>query len=515
MANILSINIKTIFWIVSVFFLECLWIYIWFVKWYLPEKRIRFERFIMRIKEFRKYRQKLKRKELIPDEKMSEFLEKNERIYQSAVWSLAELCIFLFIYALLCTVILQTIFSFYLESSKNAIFILGVIFAGCMLSLFMEKCVKYRKDMIERLDELNHFFVGFDRLIKNIDEREKTIKEKQNKKNINRIAVNIGLVFFSFIIAAPVSHILITLDDRFLEYMRSNMDKWNKAALLVAFVCIVIIINVISFGGPRPLIAELKKRFLKNIDIKIDDGLSLWKDEIQSMCMKLEIRNVDLSMVNRNGISFATSSLQGRNNALIVIDSFALEDFRQYVGEEACFFIVKFMIGHELAHIRERDSLNWTMRKSLFFYFVILFVTCGLTMLISCLVEYHEIFTIAFNVFLFLSALLMIYGILIQFKLCDDKQYWDQIQELRADRTGFQLSGISIDMFRTFAAYCKERREPAGGKMNIAERSIYPIWDTRIKELEDHGDEKWSFKDRLRYFWRFFMKRKLHIKRGA
>jgi Zn-dependent protease with chaperone function len=86
-----------------------------------------------------------------------------------------------------------------------------------------------------------------------------------------------------------------------------------------------------------------------------------------------------------------------------------------------------------------------------------------------------------------------------------DKRYWGGVKEFRADRIGFQVSGVNVDAVRNIGYfYIKYENMNATAKNS---NDFHPPMERRVMEIEQNGNKKWGISDYIR-FTLIFMKNK-------
>lgn len=460
---------------IIILLMETLSLYIWFTKKYLPPKAKKLSQLKKQIKEFYKYKRKLDKNEIVPSDSMNIFLEGQKKKYGNFVNGIIFLGLALIIYAITCSLFLGIVLFF---KPKYAIlfslFILAIEF-----SVFCDLCWKLSKSAIERLDDFILFLFHFRGMLRNENNKDINASTRIYNTVVTWVALVLSIVIvFSF---------LALLKKHDIEWRNIfNIDYKHNPTMMVALLCII---------GAFMALLHYRDTKLGKKGVTFDIKLALWENDIEEICKKLHIKNVEIKVVDDIVKETVSSTLEKYEVPQICIGGYFLNDLKRTYKSEIFYHIVLFILGHELSHIYSKDSLNRGRSK----FFLFLFI--GNILYFLALREINLALYNIINVQLFLVIVNLIMTAIIFciysffYKTWSDERYWKQVYELRADRIGLQISNVSVDIFKELMFYFQTRIE--------TEDDFHPLYETRIREIEKYNSIKWGIKDQLQYTWKF------------
>lgn len=467
---------------IIILLMELMSLYIWLTKKYLPPKAKKYTQLKKQIKEFYRYKRKIDKNEIVPSDSMNIFLEGQKKKYGSFVNDIIFVGLSLIIYAITCSLILGVVLFF---KPKYVI-----LFSLCILALevyvFLYLCRKFSKSAIERLDDFILFLFYFGKMLK-----------KENKKDINASTriYNTVVTWVALVLSIViVFSFLVLLKKHDIEWRNIfNIDYKHNPVMVVALLCII---------GVFLALLHYRNTKLGKKEVTFDTKLALWENDVDEICKKLHIKNVEIKVVDDVVKEAVSSTFEKYEVPQIRIGGYFLNDLKSTYKSEIFYNIILFILGHELSHISSKDSLN----KGRFKFFIFLFIgniLVFLTLREINLALYNiintQLFLAIFN--LFMAAIIFRLDSFF-YKTWTDERYWKQVYELRADRIGFQLSNISVDIFKKLMFYFQTRIE--------TEDDFHPLYETRVREIEKYNNVKWGIKDQLRYTWKFIWNLKVH-----
>lgn len=178
---------------------------------------------------------------------------------------------------------------------------------------------------------------------------------------------------------------------------------------------------------------RVKKYRTSKKEIKIrGERIELFADEIAKMCKIIGI--CDIEIREEKGIGAIANACYHKNErSLILLDSSLLEYVERKSGMTGgeC---IKLILAHELIHIyyKEPQSITGNIRKAALLGMGIYLL--GLLGLVGAAVLFHML--------LMPAGMLILFGFIYN-RICYDQRYWIQLQEIRADRRGIELCGLS------------------------------------------------------------------------
>lgn len=388
---------------------------------------------------------------------------------------------------------------------------IGVIFD------FMKKYYGYLSHFF---DEYSSFLYEFQK----ISHHNKKLNHKDNsdllKSEVNKSLIDNNYVFwFCFSICLITAGVFlyysiidmchIKEDPQSITKVFGFPPKYEIITSLV-FVCIFIFL-IIADQEKRASIRKklrncrksVKRWFNKELEkpkggIVVCEELMQWEAEILQMCKDLQVDAIQV-IFDDDSHNFAYAKEQKYEKPSIVISRHHFIEMGKYFEIDLFKKVWLFIIGHELAHIHFFDTnKDHTMRLCIRICLGCLIYVFGSLMLINWL---------NLSILISLWVVSSIYIIVSISEIIDNRKYWGQIQELRADRIGMEVSHTSPDIFDKFALYYMENLYDREDKKNI----IYTFYEQYI-DVEEHPDfkrrsaelhrgRKWGITEHLRYSW--------------
>ncbi|WP_270327020.1 MULTISPECIES: M48 family metalloprotease [Enterococcus] len=227
-----------------------------------------------------------------------------------------------------------------------------------------------------------------------------------------------------------------------------------------------------------------------------------FKDTFNEMCRSISIEKLEVEL-GTNNIENAAAYVEKNKVPKIVIEESMLlllekvskGDFYVYSS------YVSFFFAHELIHVKYEDprkNKNRTRLAALAWFVVIHSTLLGIPILLGRLMT-NPVLT-----FLYLIVMIII---LLFTNIVTDKRYWEQIAELRADKLGLALSGLSkemyVDLWEIQLDRLKKDKKTSDMidsknifyryvKRNIGDFS-HPSWECRVNNIMSGSD--WGIKD--------------------
>lgn len=234
-----------------------------------------------------------------------------------------------------------------------------------------------------------------------------------------------------------------------------------------------------------------KKVNIRDLCYRMPDGE--YRNRVIQICNNAGINNVELYFAPRRiilGINgFAQAKLFGDNTLVLTEDCIELD-----------FDMVAAIVGHEAIHLKYKDGtiLSSVRRIMAFSGIVILFFSY-----VALIDAISKILPLVGNILTVVSLPFMVLfelGLII-FLLVDNRRYWYQIQELKADRLSCSIEGVSRKgMLKLLWELRKMEKSwftelPWYKKMYIRyfDFEAHPCSKRRIKLIEKYQD--WSIRD--------------------
>lgn len=291
--------------------------------------------------------------------------------------------------------------------------------------------------------------------------------------------------------------------------------KYNTAFLILIAVEMMLVLCFL-FGTPKDR-AEAKEWAVKameqqtwkaanylglNKGIIIDPYLGEWEKSISRMCSVLGIRHAailseHLCEENMSGkIALSARSLEGIPTVIISIRE--IDRQRTKYSPQTVHDMVRFLLGHELTHIRYKD---YNIRKlalkeagCLILTMIILFFGIYLTLQMPESME-----NIAAACQIVLAVITM-----ISFRTVGNDRYWRHVSEYRADRISASISGAADEAVTAMLTLYAAEEEQTDSRRKKRKKSQYhPKLQKRLKELE--RKKKWGFSEYFRYAFKLIL----------
>lgn len=196
---------------------------------------------------------------------------------------------------------------------------------------------------------------------------------------------------------------------------------------------------------------EIQKKYLKSKKYKekekkieiINGDLYRFSDDLCKMCRILDIKDLKIDVICEAGIN-AYSVVNKNQTPIIKFTSgfmnFLFQCFNKY-GQETTDEIFKLILGHELVHVAYKDPIRIRVRL-IISSIICLLVDAFLLLMLYLMININ-------NNFLLFIAFLLLLNFLLG-RIITDERYWKQISELRADKKGLEVSGVSVNFFDLF-----------------------------------------------------------------
>ncbi len=314
----------------------------------------------------------------------------------------------------------------------------------------------------------------------------------------------------------------------------SEILSWQQALNplnIAAFVCIcgalLMLLLAARLEGRHP-VREFLDRYRPKESIHVCRELQDWENDIYFMCHELGIRALRAEMTEDGT---AQSRALHFEYPEVIFARSLMQVLQGYFDEESYRQVVLFILGHELAHIQSGDTYYRYNRRMLaaFFLPVTAVLAASWFVNLGSLQEFPA--SRALGTRLLVSfCILALFIIFIVSPAHEDIRYWGQVNELRADRIGLQVSGVSADLFKELfeclekneknnecsVRFHNTRRSSGTGRLrkilrkkweekfhDRMEDDPHPSWEVRVREIEKYGSRKWGIRDELMYMCRF------------
>lgn len=539
---------------IPVLMLELLYVRHWFRDDYMKNKKMKPEKFRSLLQYFREYEKGLKTGEIQESEDIRHF-----RINEGSCMMFWKVTLFLDILILyVYGVVLMAIYvcvtqAIWSKCPFAVVFVVWFVIAIFGIAAFPEIWRFFKGNLTDHLDATYYFLTNFERMRQIKKKNKNTAKEiksdfsKEKKEHeIPWAAVLIAALF-------GAAACIIVLYDAI-----SNIDDWQalfgreyltRPAMLAGLICLIVALLVIFTGkiiaGWKPVNEAKKKvknnyKSMQDVDIldiltgflKLDPELnpeviSEIESKIRAMCQTMGIKGVKIDMVSdptKNAMAEA-HILKGHN---IYMGSAYCSCLRNtFPSDEQFVDVILLILGHELAHLQTMDSFRLRSRKLLLLLLIVFILIPGMAI---GLLNMAGISGRVFFLLLFFYYIFMAVCFFSVVEAWTDIRWQGQVDELRADRTGFQVSGVKETAFKDLANFHQKEcgLENAGNVASTFERKVgwikklerklngepvpdlHPSWQVRVQEIEKYGDRKWSVMDDIRYGLRFTKNMKLH-----
>ena len=372
------------------------------------------------------------------------------------------LTLFIEMHYLVAYILLGPVFlSGIITTGKNGI-IKSVIYLGMLGALV----IKELKEDTQKIAEIiNSYIRGVMLPIEHKPDLLQ-VKEKENSvikwdyKNILIVLVGIITVFFVIFI--------------------SNCFKDNVVFKTVVFLLAVLMMIKDSYRQSK------KTKRPISVGIKVDSYLENIQTEIENMCVKLGIRNLECRI-----ISSITRRVESKINENGVPQIEISNGFINSIYSKDAKDILLLTIGHELGHIYYNDFKNVKRRLK---------IAATIELICYTLSAYLLILSIS-KPLLLLGSVPLFMVITVFGKIMSDKRYWAQIAELRADRLAVQICESDKMSFIEF--WKNDMKNNPEKEINVVcqfyRRYVkvvdHPSMERRMELLEKR--DKW-------YWWEYF-----------
>jgi Zn-dependent protease with chaperone function len=385
-----------------------------------------------------------------------------------------------------------------ITSSDNAF--IGIIFYGAFLSAFIGKLISTRRLCMFYLKRVKQ-------IIDFIDAEPDLIDGNYSEIHVQHL---MSKILIAVIFAVALTGMFIFLQ----QLLHQHQDNIYVEILIGLLFFIAFMLN--------PLVEKYRKQKLyakseKLISIQDNIYLNKFTDEIKRMCEDLKITDlyVEMSVEINIDNAFALVTKYTRPKLQItqglfesIADRYS-HDFTKYYD------LIKFVIGHELIHIQYKDQISNIKRQKIA-------AACNLAIYIAVMLIAFA--AIKFNLFLFLLDVIPFLYMVLFGKTISDIRYWEQMSELRADRYGLKISGVSLEQFITFWTF-PERVNQENRQRQFIDRSnfvykyikryveneAHPSLERRISAMKRRY-QKWGMIDYIQQlfailYWRFVVRR--------
>lgn len=474
----------------TTFFVEMLLLYIWFVKVYLPEKCIKPEHFIQRIKYVHACCADIK-KGAVSNQAVEQLLGENSDALVEGY--LLILCAAMFIYAIVSAGFLSAIVA---SSSAEYRIPVAIMIAIAIVLAAKDLWVRQREDMISKLDAFNNLFLAlkFLKCSPQNDDAENKLEETAEPLTAwIWLAIAFALVSLILVLYVDVTNLLA-------GNLTAAVSLPQRLPAFLFLACAVACLLIDDLLGEKRIILAVAWMFRKRRqeeEIKIV-GLSPWKEDIMRMCGKINIHAAEFRLVSGGGTNLASCIAPKKGPPIVQLDACYMDKSAQKMPPDVFCNMICFVLAHELAHIYYGDS---TGKRDRLMMLVSLLVTIAGILVLTLSLGYV-------NTVLWITLFLIfcVYTGSVIFSAFTDNRYWGQVEEFRADRLGGRISGISANSFKQFCAYlntdtAKKEKE-----------DMHPQLATRVREMERYGGRRWGIHDHIRYTWRFFWNVKIYRK---
>lgn len=237
--------------------------------------------------------------------------------------------------------------------------------------------------------------------------------------------------------------------------------------------------------------AHKAKQTAKNTaGILICPDLSPWAQSITEMCRELRLETMSFQTDERIGMN-ARAVIGEDSTPTVIVGTELLDCLHRQLGA-LDIPAVRFILGHELAHIYFRDQEDPLCKRAAWLLVVSFLFAIGLA---AISIRFDSKFLAT------ATALAMaIWGWIVLSKLADVR-FRGQIMELRADRIGLQVSGTVPDTFRILIPFLETMDEEGNPLYQYYKKyidvALHPSLQTRLKELERR--KRWGISEYARY----------------
>lgn len=233
-----------------------------------------------------------------------------------------------------------------------------------------------------------------------------------------------------------------------------------------------------------------------NRGIMIDPYLKEWEKSILRMCRVLGIRQAAVvSEYSCNENMTGRLAVTGRTKEgipMVILSVKEIDRMRLSYSPDMVHNMIRFLIGHELTHIRYKDGSRWKLVLQLAggYLLVMVFLAAGV-FAASFFAEMAAGISLVFLILLLAAGITLYRSVL-------NPRYWRHVCEYRADRIAAQISGADDKAIEAILRiYETEYRSTS---RNHKKRSSHPELQNRLKELQ--RKKKWNFCEYVRYMVR-------------
>ena len=548
------------------FFTQMLFVFFWIKATYLPTRKISGGWFFRTAQMYYGYIRAVQRNEVTPERHTRNILKENGDIPVLVILNLLALFSGFFLRGVITATLvtffttkpLPEYYSTFLKilaypsrdvpSFSYHSFVIANCLAVIGFSLIEDFISDWRREdqafLTACLDTYHAFFVGFSRPVPPVPDdmppelddntvgaEIKKVSGKEWIRFFSRALYRIGFKifaygFFYFFIAHVFRPEGFYSDTAWLRNDIRLLDFFNPVVIF-SFASLFQrwLVQKIFFPPTkenRSLLAVVlenrESRFHKTQNISIDESLKPLETRIISMCEKLNIHAVEITVV-ANSAELAGAYERENDRPFVFLSERCINLFREKSDADS---ILLFLLGHELTHIHGGDTYSTRKQFMSLFLFLIGLFSVSLPLLGGTYFADNLDIT---NIILYFDAVSL--GICLPFMSIayNDERFWSQIKEFRADRIALRLSNaqrnileiigsdfeklnISPDRFsenkrRTMRISFLSKLFGKYWRRSQLDDIPHPLWTSRVRELQRYGGLPWLFPDVLRYMWKF------------
>lgn len=335
---------------------------------------------------------------------------------------------------------------------------------------------------------------------------------------VNRIfgftAAGIGMVLLVIFILGSISNLKKGFQispNRFIFFS----DKKYDTVFLILLAVEIVLILCFLFGTPQDR-AEAEAWAVKTMEqqtwkvanylgfnkgIIIDPRLEEWEESIDRICKVLGIRHVailseHLCEKNMSG-KIALSARSQEGIPTVIISTGEIDRQRTRYSSQMIYDMVRFLLGHELTHIRYKD---YSIRK-----LALKEVGCLILTMVFFYLGIHLTLQLPEAMEKLAAACQTVLAIITMVPLrrfCDAR-YWRYVSEYRADRISASISGASDEAVTAMLLYAVEEEQADGRRKKPKKSQYHPKPQKRLKELK--RKKKWSLSEYFRYAYKLIL----------